>query len=93
MGYKFITFPPKQTVLKMVCNLSLFCLATVLATFQKIGRFFSKSSVHPAEEQERGQRQLRDESDYSERLSTQVIVKASSSFNGKEERERERERW
>jgi hypothetical protein len=33
--------------LKMVSNLALFRLATVLATFQKIGRFFSKSSGHP----------------------------------------------
>ncbi len=29
----------------MVSNLGLFCLATYLATFQKIGQFFSKSSV------------------------------------------------
>jgi hypothetical protein len=28
----------------MVSNLALFCLATVWATFQKIGQFFSKSS-------------------------------------------------
>ncbi len=46
MGYKFITFSPKQAVLKMVCNLALFCLATVLATFQKKKK--SKSSGHPA---------------------------------------------
>jgi hypothetical protein len=32
---------------KGVCNLALFCLATVLATFQKIGQFFTKSSGHP----------------------------------------------
>ncbi len=31
----------------MVSNLALFCLATVLATFQKIGQFFYKSSGHP----------------------------------------------
>jgi hypothetical protein len=32
----------------MVSNLALlFCLATVWATFQKIGRFFYKSSGHP----------------------------------------------
>jgi hypothetical protein len=34
----------------MVSNLALFCLATVLATFQKIGQFFSKSSDHPGDE-------------------------------------------
>jgi len=32
----------------MVSNLALFCLATVWATFQKIGQFFYKSSGHPA---------------------------------------------
>jgi hypothetical protein len=32
----------------MFCILVLFGLASVLATFQKIGRFFSKSSGHPA---------------------------------------------
>jgi hypothetical protein len=29
------------------CILALFGLATVLATFQKIGQFYSKSSCHP----------------------------------------------
>ncbi len=33
LGYKFITFSPKYAILKMVSNLALFCLATVLATF------------------------------------------------------------
>jgi hypothetical protein len=33
----------------MVSNLALFCLGTVLATFQKIGEFFSKSSGHPSQ--------------------------------------------
>jgi hypothetical protein len=32
----------------MVCICALFGLATVLATFQKIGKFFSQSSGHPA---------------------------------------------
>ncbi len=32
----------------MLSNLALFCLATVLATFRKIGQLFSKSSGHPA---------------------------------------------
>jgi hypothetical protein len=45
MGKKFITFSPKQAVLKMVCNLALFCLATVWATFQKIGQFFPNHPV------------------------------------------------
>jgi hypothetical protein len=31
----------------MVSNLALFCFTTVLATSQKIGQFFSKSSGHP----------------------------------------------
>ncbi len=31
----------------MVPNLALLCLATYLATFQKTGQFFSKSSGHP----------------------------------------------
>jgi hypothetical protein len=31
----------------MVSNLALFCLATYLATFSKIGQFFPKSSFHP----------------------------------------------
>ncbi len=31
----------------MVSNLALFCLATVLATFQKNWAIFSKSSGHP----------------------------------------------
>jgi hypothetical protein len=31
----------------MVSNMAIFCLVTVLATFQKIGQFFSKSSGHP----------------------------------------------
>ncbi len=31
----------------MVSNLALFCLATYLATFQYVGRFFSKSSGQP----------------------------------------------
>jgi len=31
----------------MVCNLALFCLATVLATFQKNWVIFSNSSGHP----------------------------------------------
>jgi hypothetical protein len=33
--------------LKIVFNLAVFCLATYLATFQKIGQFFPKSSGHP----------------------------------------------
>ncbi len=32
---------------KMVSNLALFCLATVLATFKKNWVIFSKSSGHP----------------------------------------------
>jgi hypothetical protein len=32
-------------LLKMVSNLALFCLATVLATFQKIGQFFPNHLV------------------------------------------------
>jgi hypothetical protein len=32
----------------MVCICALFGLATVLATFKKIGQFFSQSSGHPA---------------------------------------------
>ena len=35
----------------MVSPSALFCLATVLATFHKIGLFFSKSSGHPATHQ------------------------------------------
>jgi len=31
----------------MVSNFALFCLATVLATFQNIGQSFYKSSGHP----------------------------------------------
>jgi hypothetical protein len=39
----------KLFVLTMVSNLALFCLATVLATFQKIGQFFPNHLVTLAE--------------------------------------------
>jgi hypothetical protein len=34
----------------MVYNLALFCLATVWATYPKIGPIFPKSSGHPAQD-------------------------------------------
>jgi hypothetical protein len=43
-------FHLKKNCLKMANNLALFFLATYLATLKKIGRFFSKSSGHPARE-------------------------------------------
>ncbi len=45
MGYKFITFSPKYAFLNMVCILALFGLATVLATFQTLGKRFSNFLV------------------------------------------------
>jgi hypothetical protein len=47
LGFKFITFLPKLAVQKCVLYLAFFGLAAVLATFQKIGQYFSKSSGHP----------------------------------------------
>ncbi len=38
-------FSPTQLFKKRVCNLALFCLATVLATFKKIGHFFPNHLV------------------------------------------------
>ncbi len=46
-GYKFITFSPKKSFKNMFCTLALFGEATILATFQKIGQIFAKSSGHP----------------------------------------------
>jgi hypothetical protein len=40
-------FPLNKLFKNVFCILSFFGLAAALATFQKIGRLFSKSSGHP----------------------------------------------
>jgi hypothetical protein len=43
-----VHFHQNKLLKNKFCILVLFGLASVLATFQKIGRFFSKASGHPA---------------------------------------------
>jgi hypothetical protein len=48
LATNLIHFHLNKLFKNMVCILELFCLATVLATFQKIGQIFFQCSGHTA---------------------------------------------